>query len=150
MTCAPTSVSYSCPPTRSSPPSPAMGATASSYPIHSFQTLTGKSHKNRTPRIQCLVLFQQNFVLLTCRFILRFLQIQLPTACWRNSFSPYQRYKIFNTLAINLLGNFQHFPTVPIVQTKRVLGRLCLSLVLDEWIFTRLLYLSIVIDKRFR
>ena len=24
--------------------------------------------------------------------------------CWRNSFSPYQRHKIFNTLAINLLG----------------------------------------------
>ncbi len=26
------------------------------------------------------------------------------TACWRNSFSPYQRYKIFNTLAISSLG----------------------------------------------
>ena len=49
---------------------------------------------------------QQNFVLLTCRFFLRFLQIQLSTACWRNSFSPYQRYEIFNTLAINLLGAF--------------------------------------------
>ena len=113
MTSFPASASYSCPPARSSPPSPAMGATASSYPIHSFQTLTGKSHKNRTPKTECLVLFQQNFVLLTCRFILRFLQIQLPTACWRNSFSPYQRYKIFNTLTINLLGNFQHFPTAP-------------------------------------
>ena len=41
---------------------------------------------------------------LTCRFILRFLQIQFCTACWRNSFSPYQIYKTFNTLAINLLG----------------------------------------------
>lgn len=41
---------------------------------------------------------------LTCRFILRFLQIQLCTARWRNSFSPHQIYKIFNTLAINLLG----------------------------------------------
>ena len=34
-------------------------------------------------------------------------------ACWRNSFSPCQRYKIFNTLTINLLGNNQHFTTVP-------------------------------------
>ena len=80
-----------------------------------FSKLTCRGHKNRTPRIQYLALIQQNFVLLTCRFILRFLQIQLSTACWRNSFSPYQRYKIFNTLAINLLGNFQFFPTVPIL-----------------------------------
>ena len=28
-------------------------------------------------------------------------------------FFIYQRYKIFNTLAINSLGENQHFPTVP-------------------------------------
>ena len=93
-------------------------AVPSSCPIHSFQTLTYQGHKNRTLRIQYLVLFQQYFIPLTCRLILRFLQIQLSTACWRNYFSPHHRYKIFNTLAINLLENTWHFTTVPMIETS--------------------------------
>ena len=41
--------------------------------------------------------------LLTCRFILRFLQIQFLTSCWKlNSISTYQRCETSNVLAINL------------------------------------------------
>ena len=32
------------------------------------------------------------------------------------------RYKIFNTLAINLLGKFQHFPTVPALGRSQTLS----------------------------
>ena len=71
-----------------------------------------------------MVLFQQNFVLLTCRFILRFLQIQLSLACWRNSFSPYQIYENSITLSINLLRNSRHFPTVPKLICQIVSGLL--------------------------
>ena len=62
-TCVPVSASYSYWRVRSSLPSHGAEAASSSCPIHSFQTLTYRGHKNRTPRIQYLVLFQQNFVL---------------------------------------------------------------------------------------
>ena len=45
----------------------------------------------------------QYSVPLTCRFILRFLQIQFCTAYWKlNSIPTYQRYETSNVLAINL------------------------------------------------
>ena len=36
--------------------------------------------------MEYLVLSQLNFVFLTSQVFLQFLQIQLPTACWRNFF----------------------------------------------------------------
>ena len=51
-----------------------------------FQTLTYRGHKNRTLRIRYLVLFRQNISFVICRILLRFIQIQHSTACWRNSF----------------------------------------------------------------
>ena len=62
-TCVPVSFSYSFLQVRSSLPSHGAEAASSSCPIRYFQTLTYRGHKNRTPRIQYLVLFQQNFVL---------------------------------------------------------------------------------------
>ena len=92
-------------------------------PNSSFQTLTYRGYKNRTPRIRYWVLIQQNFLLLTCRFILRFLQIQLGPV--GGFFSPYQIYKIFNTLAINSLDKDLQFPTVPNYRNK--LCNLCFN-----------------------
>ena len=45
-----------------------------SCPIRSFRKLNSRARKNRTPETQCSALFQKNFVLLTCRLILRFPQ----------------------------------------------------------------------------
>lgn len=39
-------------------------------------------------------------------------------------FPPYQIYKIFNALAINLLGNLQHFPTVPMLNLLILIDRI--------------------------
>ena len=43
-----------------------------SCPIRSFRKLNSRARKNWTPETQCLALFQKNFVLFTCRLILRF------------------------------------------------------------------------------
>ena len=96
---------------RSSLPSHGAEAASSSCPIHSFQTLTYRGHKNRTPRIQYLVLIQQNFV--WHAVFLRFLQIQLCTACWRKSFSPYKK-----------IQNIQHISNQFI---RKRLGGICIS-----------------------
>jgi len=59
---------------------------------------------------------------------LQFLQIQLPTACWRNFFIPHQRYEIPIVLSINLLGNYQHFPILPILVSNCYLAEFLAAL----------------------
>ena len=114
-TSVPVSISYSFLQVRSSLPSHGVEAASSSCPIRSFQTLTYRGHTNRTPRIKYLVLIQQTFGLLTCRLICAIPPNSASYGLLEEFFSPYQRYKTFNTLAINLLGNIRHSPTVPII-----------------------------------
>ena len=51
----------------------------------------------------------ENFVLSTCRLILRFPQFFTLVGGWGNSFSLYQSYEIPITLSINLLGKLKTF-----------------------------------------
>ena len=78
-----------------------------------FSNVAYKGHTNQIPRIQCLVLFRQNFVLLKLRDFLRFSQFLTSDGGWGgNSFSQYQSYRIFNILSINLFRVSLNFPTV--------------------------------------
>lgn len=56
-----------------------------------------------------MALFQKNFVLLTCRLILRFPQFLTFDGGWGNSFPLYQSYEIPITLSINSLGMLKTF-----------------------------------------
>ena len=84
-----------------------------SCPIRSFRKLNSRDRKNLTPKTQCLAPFQKNFVLLTCRLILRFSQFLTFGGGWGNSFSLYLNYEISITLSISLLRDYWAFPDSP-------------------------------------
>lgn len=67
--------------------------------------------------MEYLVLFQQNFVLLTSQGFLQFLQIQLSTACWRN-FCLYLKDINFYHIINQFIGEFLTFPDSPYLRFR--------------------------------